>query len=55
MYLLTFDDQFHTDPKKYVKSEKHQLNMCVSRCEDFAHNYVSNPDVMKCEFCGPDC
>ena len=31
------------------------LSMCVHKCEHFAHNYVSNPNTMKCEYCGPKC
>ena len=29
--------------------------MCIGKCENFAHNYVSNPSNMKCEYCGPTC
>ena len=29
--------------------------MCLHKCEDFAHNYVSNPSTKKCEYCGPNC
>ena len=29
--------------------------MCVEDCSTFAYNYVSNPDTMKCEYCGPTC
>ena len=29
--------------------------MCIGKCENFAHNYVSNPNNMKCEYCGPTC
>ena len=29
--------------------------MCLRSCEDFAHNYVSNPNTGKCEYCGPTC
>jgi hypothetical protein len=46
MYLLEFDDS---------GQGKERLNMCLHRCEDFAHNYVSNPNTMRCEFCGADC
>jgi hypothetical protein len=27
----------------------------MKKCEDFAPNYVSNPNTMKCEYCGKHC
>ena len=38
-----------------VPSQEGQLSMCISKCEDFAYNYVSNLDTMKCEYCGATC
>jgi hypothetical protein len=32
-----------------------RISFCVKRCEDFAHNFVSNPGPMKCEYCGDEC
>ena len=29
--------------------------MCVSKCEDFSYNYVTNKETGKCEYCGATC
>jgi hypothetical protein len=54
-YMLTLDDSLEgrfEDPSKRDKwhsPENRMRNVCVKRCEDYAHNYVSNPNTMKCE------
>ena len=52
MYKLTLDDNLGMSTQG---DEKYMASMCVKRCEDFGHNYVSNPNTMQCEYCGPDC
>lgn len=52
MFKLTLDD---SEGLSNAGNEQYFASMCVKRCEDFGHNYVSNPNTMQCEYCGPDC
>lgn len=54
MYLLEFDDR---TAQKYnaAPAMDYRLSLCLPSCEDFAYNYVSNPNTMRCEYCGETC
>jgi hypothetical protein len=55
-YLLTFDsDLAKTQDALPRFNATRRMSMCVSDCNDFAYNYVSNPNTMTCEYCGPEC
>ena len=51
-YMLTLDDTLAGEKYpdgNWLSINQKMRNVCVKRCEDFAHNYVSNPNTMKCE------
>jgi hypothetical protein len=52
MFLLSFDNEAF---QRTSDANPKRLSTCVHRCEDFAHNYVSNPSTMRCEYCGENC
>jgi hypothetical protein len=55
MYLLEFDDRTVQNQKAAASTDAYRLSLCVPRCEDIAYNYVSNPNTMRCEYCGETC
>ena len=54
LYMLTFDADKPADGEPSGENP-FTLSMCLRKCEDFAHNYVSDPNTMRCEYCGPTC
>jgi len=38
-----------------VAPEIPKQSLCVSKCEDYAYNFVSNASTMQCDYCGASC
>lgn len=53
-YLLTVPKKPQSNLTVTLPDDS-KISMCVSRCEDFAYNYVSNKATRKCDFCGDTC
>lgn len=52
--MLTFDTENPPDDQ-IAGANPLTLTMCLRKCEDFAYNYVSDPNTKRCEYCGPTC
>jgi hypothetical protein len=49
-YMLTMDESMNPEEQMHTDEGLGRIrSICVKKCEDFAVNYVSNPNTMKCE------